>query len=104
MVDRPAIGRRVGGANAAACVDDDAGAVLGIGPRRPHRRGCCVGRRRSSPRWKPIRPGLTIWPRIETWKSVRNIERLISEKYGKIISEMYRKIGYAQDGKQISKD
>ena len=46
----------------------------------------------------------TTWPRIETWKSVRNIERLISEKYGKIISEMYRKIGYAQDGKQISKD
>ena len=84
MTDRPALGRRVGGANAAARVDDDAGAALGIGPRRPHGRGCCVGRRRSSPRWKPIRPGLTIWPRIETGKSARNIERLIGEKHGTI--------------------
>jgi len=45
---------------------------------------------------KPIRPGLIIWPRIETWKSVKNMKRIISEKYGKI--------GYAQDGNHMSED
>jgi len=28
--------------------------------------------------------GYAIWPRIETWKSARNMEKLISEKHGKI--------------------
>jgi len=45
MAGRSALGRRVGSAPVAARVDDDAGAALGIGPRRPHGRGCCVGRR-----------------------------------------------------------
>ena len=46
----------------------------------------------------------TICPRIETCKSAINMERLISENMKILISEKYRKIGYAQDGNHMAED
>ena len=43
-------------------------------------------------------------PRIETWKSARNMERLISENMERLISEKYEKIGYVQDGNHMVED
>jgi len=46
----------------------------------------------------------TISPRIETWKSARNTKRLISENMERLISEKYGKIGYSQDGNHMAED